>query len=254
MSAPVPATIKSQVGSVLLSFFEAPPTQEQLADAEDLIRRFAKANVAQGYLALAVLSMFKGDYDAMRRQYGIAKQQGSLVAGERLNYAFALAHVGFFSEAYALVDALALDVKDDMRFAARVSMKCLCFKKACDVFGLMESMQLNEALEALREEREMAFARAEMQDRIQIDDRQLAEIADVAGSLLRERGVRDDGTVMRTSILDNGEPCLIFTFCVPVDTEAAADLNWELAGRLVRSPLSLIEGRKVFVRFRGVEH
>lgn len=214
-----------------------------LGRLEHQAKQLSKANPKDGYLILAAASMLKGNFNEMRERYKIACNQG-LSAGQKINYATTLSHAGFFSEAAPLVKGAASTFSTPFFLVLKAAL-CFQFRFATEIFDRAISQNLTPSESDID-------VRSQFGDVTRIagvDDMVLAQLADLAGEVMREHHVFfKNFPKLSFSSNDNGIEFVIASFPVPTSFEDASEMTLSFAEKMIANG---IKTENFFIRFCG---
>jgi len=247
---PQPQTASNALTDKIVSLLETGSQFKQndssLNELEHQSKQLAKANVAEGYIALAAISMLKGNFDEMRSRYAIARNQG-LSPGQRLNYATALCHSGFFSEAQDIIKS-SLDSLPDPLFAAAKAVMGFQFQLAIEMLAKADRLKL-PIPEDFVNFKQIIIEMEDLLTKAGIDNATLVQSADLAGEVMREHHVYFKiMPLFSYSKNDDGVYNICTTFFVPTSFENASEMTYSYAEKMLSKGI----GHDNFIiRFRG---
>lgn len=180
---------------------------------------------------LAGISSKTDDFDAALRNLRGHNHRGRAVLEQ---FCYFINH-GFASEAYALADEA---------LAARYSRGIHSNSVLYSAVSLGAFRKVNTVLAAAHERDEVLHVVSLVKklkeiilvaDQIKVDDVEIIRMMDVAGEILREkkRLWAGDDTQITTLTENEDGPLLLIEYFVGVSSKEAAEMSWDLAGRLV---------------------
>lgn len=216
-----------------------------LGGLEKKSKDLSRVSPAEGYLALATVSMLRGDFSEMRSGYGIALNQG-LSAAHRINYVTTLSHAGFFSEAATMVKKTSENCPSDLIFLAILKAGgYFQFQTSIALFNKAESQKLSPPEGYI----EMLNNFGNVSRIACVDDVILAQLADLAGEVMREHCIYSKTFPTFSKYTnDDGIDFVVSSFLVPVSYKDASEMTLSFAEKVYTSGL---ESERFFIRFSG---
>lgn len=248
MSAPRPETISRQLFDEIVNLVSTGkqyPDDSKLAMLEHEAKQLAKANLRDGYMALATLSMLRGNFNDMESRYSIAKNQG-LSAEQKLNYVTTLAHAGFFSKAAEILNSIVENVQDPV-LAAVKAILCFQLQAAAKLIAKAEAMKIFLPTEI----KSSFLLMKDATERMGLSDEHLVQLADCAGEVLRDNHVYYlDLPALNYSLGEGENEFIAATYDVPVSCDQASEMTYLLAEKLLMRGMDV---QRFGFRFRGSE-
>lgn len=216
-----------------------------LSALEKKSKNLSKVSPAEGYLALATVSMLRGDFSEMRSRYDIALNQG-VSAGHKINYVTTLSHAGFFSEAAAMVKKTSETCPAPLIFMAFLkAAACFQFQTSIALFNKAKSQKLIPPEGYI----EMVNTFGDVSRIAGVDDVVLAQLADLAGEVMREHGIYSKSfPTLHKYLNDDGVDFVVSSFLVPVPYEDASEMTLSFAEKVYMHGL---ENERFLIRFFG---
>lgn len=249
MPATNPQTISGEIIDEIMAFLASGQQygndDHKLTALEHRAKQLARTDSRDGYIALAAISMLRGDFSEMKSRYVIATNQG-LSAEQKLNHATTLAHAGFYTEAAAILNSI-VDLVKNPGFAAAKAILCFQFQTAVKLVAKAEAMKLPP----LNEIKDPLMGMSAITKKLGLDDAYLARLADCAGEVLRESKVfYKNLPAFNVSLVNEDGEFIVATYDVPVSCEKASEMTFSLAEKLFAQGMNV---EHFGFRFRGAE-
>jgi hypothetical protein len=234
--------ITDNIVSLLESGLQYSLDDVPLTKLEHRAKQLSKANIAEGYVALAAISMLRGEFDEMRSRYEIARNQG-LGPGQQLNYATTLCHAGFFSEAAPIVSKVA-DSLPDPYFSSVKAAMCFQFQVSIAMFDKANREKLAAPADFASFITDIKTIAS-----VGIDDATLVKLADLAGEVMREHKVFFKiMPLLSFCPTSEGDMYVVVAYPVPVSFEDASEMTISFAQKMFSKGMN---SENLLIRFRG---
>lgn len=255
MTAPAPATIADELDDKVRRITEREVRYRDEADFELRTlfrdaRKLVSVDPVAAHIVLGKLECLKGEREASDRHFENARSLRA-TAGQMANWWCAKLNLGYMSEAEALTASM-LDPRSDIAsflMLAPFALTCGSINATCHLIELANAMEID-----LKDFPVETYRRAQaLMDEFGLSDRDLADVLDTAGEVLREHKMFFSGPTANLEVVDEHfYPDRGLYFCFDVGTTAAdaAGMYAELAGKLCDKLDPLPEG--VHVSFRGI--
>lgn len=252
---PAPQTIAQELQEKIYSLIKQAVEYRDEADFELAsmardARKLLAADAASAHVVLGMLECLKGKKDTSDRHFESARSLNAS-AGLLSNWWCAKLNLGYMSEAEAVTSAM-LDPRLDINSfltTGPIAFTCGSIKATCDLIDRANAM--NTDLKSFPVE---TYRRAQtLMNEFGLSDRDLAQVLDVAGEVLREHKLFYAGPGAKLEVVDAPfypDRGLYFSFDVGTSAAHAAGMYAELAGKLCDKFDPLPEG--VHVSFRGI--
>lgn len=220
-----------------------PKDTDFLHQLEHDSKQLCKANASDGYIALAGVSMLRGDFDEMRERYLIANNQ-SVTADQRLNYVTILSKAGFFSEAAEIANRIKANLNEPIHAFVKTAL-CFQFSTSTEIFDKALHNGFSPPKGSVK-------TRNEFSDISRIsgnNDVTLAKLADIAGEVMRERQVFFKAfPIFSFSTDDAGKELVVASFMVPLTYDDASEMTLRFAEKIISRGIS---NDNFYFHFRG---
>ncbi len=255
MTAPAPATIANDLDERIRGITEREVKYREECDFElralaREVRKLASVDAVAAHILLGKLESLKGDKASSDRHFENARSLHAST-GQMANWWCAKLNLGYMSEAEALTASMLdprLDVSAFLALAP-FALTCGSINATCHLIELGNAMQTD-----LKDFPVETYRRAQaLMNEFGLSDRDLAQVLDTAGEVLREHKMFFSGPTANLDVVDEPfYPDRGLYFCFDVGTTAAdaASMYAELAGKLCDRFDPLPEG--VHVSFRGI--
>jgi len=232
MSAAIPATISKDilesVNSIMAQGVYIESTNIRVSKLLSDVKQLMNANPFEAHIAKAAVLQLMGNDRQMRYHLSCASKLGDTLRVNEVS-AIGLTNLGYYQEAQGYYENIGSPEHGSFAKYFHLGFASFAFNTVANFIEKAKLMQLD--LTHLDVET-AAKAHAILQEN-QLNQNFVAELAEVAGRILRENGLFTANQHPDIEVSDDGgPPCIFITFRVNASYERAASLYDELVNRL----------------------